>query len=451
MDAMTDEPEEQIQTHDGREERNADETQHERDMEQQQSDVVTLVLTADNHLGYLASGQQQGKREERQRRLRQAFQQATDFAIGQGVDLFVQAGDLFDTAMPDERDRSFVAARLAQLKQADVRVFALGGTGDTPSTPNASPDEDAPAPQLSFARLGALTYFPPGEFQLEPVIVDVLGVLVGICGLGVLAGQEDEQAGDPLARMRVNSDIERAAIPLLVLHAPIEGFAACSSLLESRALVRRESIEQQSDFRVILAGYHHAYRQLRVGQCDVVVAGSTQHSDFNSADETPGFVFLGLDKNGMRWCKHIAVDALALRSLDISTDELWSADDESATGDVTAAIIERLRPLCDGETMVRLSLAGPLTRGQYHQLDLNRIRRFGEEHTFALAIDDSHLVMHSEQEAAPSEAIERFSPRDELNALADEWIAAADEGEKQALHVTREAVLAALDEVKSRR
>ncbi len=102
--------------------------QHAGSVEQHQQDgVITVVFTADNHLGYAAFGQHPRKREERQQRLRQAFQQATDFAIGQGVDLFIQAGDLFDTTTPDERDRSFVAARLAQLKQAGVRTFALGG------------------------------------------------------------------------------------------------------------------------------------------------------------------------------------------------------------------------------------------------------------------------------------------------------------------------------------
>ncbi|MBO0780899.1 MAG: metallophosphoesterase, partial [Ktedonobacteraceae bacterium] len=95
--------------------------------ERRRDGVVTVVLTADNHLGYAAFGQHPRKREERQQNLRRAFQQATDFAIVQGVDLFIQVGDLFDTTAPDERDRSFVAARLAQLKQAGVHTFALGG------------------------------------------------------------------------------------------------------------------------------------------------------------------------------------------------------------------------------------------------------------------------------------------------------------------------------------
>ena len=125
--------------------------------EQQNERVVTVVLTADNHLGYAAFGQSSRKREARQQRLRRAFQQATDFAIAQGVDLFIQAGDLFDTTAPDERDRSFVAARLADLKQAGVHTFALGGVHDTPGAEQAG--EETPAPQLSYARLGGTALF----------------------------------------------------------------------------------------------------------------------------------------------------------------------------------------------------------------------------------------------------------------------------------------------------
>ncbi|HET8843280.1 MAG TPA: metallophosphoesterase, partial [Ktedonobacteraceae bacterium] len=183
----------------------------------QTNGVITIVLTADNHLGYAALSQSPRKREEHRQRLRHAFQQATDFAVGQGVDLFIQAGDLFATSRPDEQDRSFVATRLAQLRQAGVRAFAVGGVHDTPTGLNG---EAQSAPQMSYARLGALHYFSPQSLSsngkllaaLEPTIVDVRGTLVGIAGLSVLAGQE----GDPLARLRVESEIERASISLLV-------------------------------------------------------------------------------------------------------------------------------------------------------------------------------------------------------------------------------------------
>jgi hypothetical protein len=47
--------------------------------------------------------------------------------------------------------------------------------------------------------------------------------------------------------------------------------------------------------------------------------------------------------------------------------------------------------------------------------------------------------------------LERFSPREELVALADEWIAATnDEQEKKALRATKEELLAALDKTGAR-
>src|SRR6266567_1973405 len=112
---------------------------------QQMEGVVTVVLTADNHLGYAGLSQRPRKREECRRRLRHAFQMATDFAVNQGVDLFIQAGDLFDTPNPDERDRSFVAERLAQLRKKGIRAFALGGVHDTPVNSHSVPDKVHPA------------------------------------------------------------------------------------------------------------------------------------------------------------------------------------------------------------------------------------------------------------------------------------------------------------------
>ena len=419
---------------------------------EQANGVITVVLTADNHLGYAAHGQSPRKREERRQRLRYAFQQATDFAVGQGVDLFIQAGDLFATTSPDEQDRSFVATRLAQLRQGGIRAFALGGIHDTPASTQA-----IPAPQMSYARLGALHYFPPHAASvdkqrpgvavppLEPVLVDIRGTRVGICGLGVMTGDE----GDPLAQLRVDSEIERAALSLLVLHAPIEGLGDDTLSPDTRALVCRSSLEQQRAFRYILAGYHHGFRRLQIGESEVVVAGATQHVDFNDPVDDPGFVFLGLAADGVRWCKHIAVDALQMHRLVMRTAELWPADEASQATLPTEIILERLRPLCSADALVHLRFEGELTRSQYHLLDLNAIRRFGEEHSFALSIDDSALSFLPEQQTVSPETGERFSPREELVSLANEWIAEAqDEQERKALLITKEELLAALDGVR---
>jgi hypothetical protein len=100
--------------------------------------------------------------------------------------------------------------------------------------------------------------------------------------------------------------------------------------------------------------------------------------------------------------------------------------------------------------MIQLRLEGTLSREQYHQLDLNSIRRYGEERCFALAIDDSTLALLPQQEAISVETGEHFSLREELILLADEWIAEAkDEQEKKVLHATKEELLVALDEIQS--
>jgi len=405
-------------------------------------DILTVVFTADNHLGSVAFGVPPQKREQRAQRLRRAFQQATDFAIGQGVDLFIQGGDLFDTPTPDERDRSFVAERLAQLKQASVRALAVGGFHDTP----LAADSQQLAPQQSYARLGALHYFAPADpstQSLEPLFLTIRGMLVGIAGLGAGAA-----TGDPLAHLKVNTRIERAAISLLVLHAPIEGTASGA---HAWPLVSQSNIENLHAFRYVLVGHSHRFEHRRLGKRELIIAGATQHIDFARDDESddlqaPGFVFLGIAPDGLRWCKHIAVDSLRLRRLVIEAPDLWAQPGTTPT----EGILARLRPLGSPDTLLQLCLQGELTRHQYHQLDLNQIRRYGEQYCFALAIDDSRLSLlpdHTDALGAPL----RLSPRQELLSLIEEEIAASrDEQEKRALQITKEELLIALDEVKGR-
>ncbi len=449
-------------------------------MQEETNNVITIVLTADNHLGYSVPGQPPRKREEQRQRQRRAFGQAVDFAIGQGVDLFLQAGDLFDTPRPDEQDRSFVAARLAGLKQTGIRVFALGGVHDTPVEAHTLlGDAVVPAPQLSFASLDALHYFPPNDSPaasrrvLQPVMLDIRSVQVALCGLGVAAGQQ----GDPLSQCDIDPELERAAIPLLLLHAPIEGIAEGTSALDMQAQVSRSTIASQSAFRFILSGYHHAFARFTAGRSEVIVAGATQHIHFNDPDSEPGFVFIGIAPDGVRWCRHIATDSVQLRRLVITVADLWPvetpatfdtsssnapisesgaaiSDDSAIDIDPTARVLEQLQPLCTEDAMVQVRFVGELTRQRYHQLDLNRLRRYGEEHAFALAIDDSAITFLPDAEAISSaQAIafsaadreERLSPREELLRLADEWIATAeDEQEQRALVATKEELLAAL-------
>ena len=465
----------------------------------EQQTSVKIVLTANNHLGRDITGQR--RREERLQRLRDVFQQATSFAVAQGADLFIQAGDLFDTITPDEQDRTFVASCLARLKHAGICVVALGGTHDTPIPPTDEPHTPShasntsitstasvaslpPAPQRSYAQLGALHYFSPlpGDEENEALFLDIHGIRVGIAAIGWTNESSQPKhrehathENNPFARVR--SDVERATLPLLILHTPVEGNTSSLSRAGGRdtlAQVKRDDIARQSAFRVILDGYSHNYSRTHIGSTEVISAGSTQSDTGEYARQgTPGFVYLGLTPDGVRWCNHIPVDALLARQLTISLNTLWPVASSSAPSDTpsgrlsetrnpTNLILEQLEPLCNAETMLRLRLDGEVTRSQYHQLDLNKIRQYGEQHCFSLAIDDSAVTLlpdhqehqeHQEHQHAtntPSqERGERFSLRDEIIALADRWIADAEqhEQERKMLSYVKEDVLAAIDNV----
>src|SRR5579883_2267815 len=217
------------------------------------------------------------------------------------------------------------------------------------------------------------------------------------------------------------------------------------------ALVSQSNIENLHAFRYVLVGHSHRFEHRRLGKRELIIAGATQHIDFARDDESddlqaPGFVFLGIAPDGLRWCKHIAVDSLRLRRLVIEAPDLWAQPGTTPT----EGILDRLRPLGSPDTLLQLCLQGELTRHQYHQLDLNQIRRYGEQYCFALAIDDSRLSLlpdHTDALGAPL----RLSPRQELLSLIEEEIAASrDEQEKRALQITKEELLIALDEVKGR-
>ncbi len=68
-----------------------------------------------------------------------------------------------------------------------------------------------------------------------------------------------------------------------------------------------------------------------------------------------------------------------------------------------------------------------------------------------VAVDSASVpeAWNSAEQAVAVETRERISLREELAALADEWVAAAqNEQEKKALQATKEELLAALDEGK---
>ena len=91
--------------------------------------MLRIVHTADVHLGarHADMGDQAAAQRERQFA---AFKTTIDLAIEERVDLFLIAGDLFDSNTQPRRSAERVAAELARLAAAKVRTVIIPGTHD---------------------------------------------------------------------------------------------------------------------------------------------------------------------------------------------------------------------------------------------------------------------------------------------------------------------------------
>lgn len=91
--------------------------------------MIRLLHTADVHLGarHADLGERAAAQRERQFA---AFRRSVDLAIEERVDLFLVAGDLFDSNTQPRRSVERVAAELYRLVQATIRTVIIPGTHD---------------------------------------------------------------------------------------------------------------------------------------------------------------------------------------------------------------------------------------------------------------------------------------------------------------------------------
>ena len=93
------------------------------------SAMLRIIHTADVHLGARHDdlGEQAAAQRERQFA---AFKAAIDLALAEKVDLFLIAGDLFDSNVQPRRSVERVAAELKRLAEARIRSVIIPGTHD---------------------------------------------------------------------------------------------------------------------------------------------------------------------------------------------------------------------------------------------------------------------------------------------------------------------------------
>lgn len=404
---------------------------------QQGTGIIRVILTADNHLSAYTPKLSVPKLAERRKRLGTAFKQTVDAAIERQADLFIQAGDLFDSLDPRNRERDFVAEQLSRLQAAGIHAFGVSGNHDTP---RQKTEQGGFAPQSLYGKLKGMHFFSSSD-QIRPVLLEIAGIQVALAGLSY--HPHVPPGGDPFDQAQIvdpEGVLERAQVGILILHTAIEGHAFPGQM---EIFARRDSLAHLADFQIVLAGHVHAYDRFSIGDKTVVVCGATERMEFGQDEEHVGFVSLEITSEGLLHSEHVPIEPQPRHLLRLRTAELWShheAMQEEQTDDlpadeekrffqtespgisVTERIWQQVEPLCTEDAMVRVTLEGPLTREQYHELDLRALWQQGQQRAFSFEVDESRLTLISERSQGQIERGDRIAPRDMLEGIASEWM-----------------------------
>jgi hypothetical protein len=220
-------------------------------------------------------------------------------------------------------------------------------------------------------------------------------------------------------------------------------------------------------FRIVLAGHVHAHDRFSVGDKAIVVCGATERMEFGQGEDKTGCVYLELTADGLHHAEHIPIKPQPRHVLTLRTTELWppqTHEEETHVGSspslekeaplassVMERIFEQLEPVCTKEAMVRLTLEGPITRDQYHQLDLHSIWLYGHQRAFSFEIDESCLFFEHDLFGESIESGERVAPREVLESIVQEWMEqAATVDDRALLTKTRQKLLERYDELTGR-
>jgi exonuclease SbcD len=135
--------------------------------------MLRIIHTADVHLGARHDdlGEQAAAQRERQFA---AFKASVDLAIGEKVDLFLIAGDLFDSNVQPRRSVERVAAELKRLAGARIRTVIIPGTHDVCDRASIYRAYDLPAMAGTAAGDDMITVLDPDRPLVHLATIDTV-------------------------------------------------------------------------------------------------------------------------------------------------------------------------------------------------------------------------------------------------------------------------------------
>ena len=296
-----------------------------------------------------------------------SLDQVVEFALNQGVDLVLLAGDAYKGRDPTQTHQREFAKRLNQLSQSGIPTFLLVGNHDLPAASSRATAVDI-FPTLEVANIyvgnNLETYnvaTPAGPLQVLAVPWPRRSAILSREDTRGLSIDQVRQALEE----RLTDGIEIKAreldpdVPaILTGHVTVNGATVGTerSMMLGRDHMLLLSALDRPQVEYVALGHIHKHQILRPDPPMVVYSGSLQRVDFSEEGDDKGFCVVDLDPTApqgrrMTNFEFHKLDARKFVTVDVSVEP----QDTDPTATVVRAIARH--DIADSVVRVRISLA----------------------------------------------------------------------------------------------
>ena len=296
-----------------------------------------------------------------------SLEQVVEFALNEGVDLVLLAGDAYKGRDPTQTHQREFAKRLNRLSKAGIPTFLLVGNHDLPAASSRATAVDI-FPTLEVANIHVGNSLKTYDVATPSGPLQVLAVpwprRSAILSREDSRGMSIEQVRQTLEE-RLTDGIEAAAsqldstIPaILTGHVTVNGATVGTerSMMLGQDHVLLVSALDRPQVEYIALGHIHKHQILRPDPPMVVYSGSLQRVDFSEEGDEKGFCVIDLDPaapQGQRMTKFEfhKLDARSFVTVDVTVER----QDVDPTATVVRAIARK--EIAGAVVRVRISLA----------------------------------------------------------------------------------------------
>ena len=295
-----------------------------------------------------------------------SLDQVVEFALNEGVDLVLLAGDAYKGREPTQTHQREFAKRLNRLSQAGIPTFLLVGNHDLPAASSRATAVDI-FPTLEVANIHVGNSLKTYDVPTPSGPLQILAVpwprRSAILSREDSRGMSIEQVRQTLEE-RLTDGVEVAAsqldptIPaILTGHVTVNGATVGTerSMMLGQDHVLLVSALDRPQVEYVALGHIHKHQILRPDPPMVVYSGSLQRVDFSEEGDEKGFCVIDLDPAaplGQRMTK-FEFHKLDARSF-VTVDVTLEPQDVDPTATVVRAIARK--EIAGAVVRVRISL-----------------------------------------------------------------------------------------------